>query len=180
MAILAPVIGDFESGVVAQLTGSLSVNGSGPTTTEQDLWVAYTLPNSNRNQGPIIGTTYRMTVGGTNSGQATSGTVTIRLRLGGTLFYTLVLPSWGAGGGPVTYWLDSLLTIRTIGAGGTFTGFGVVRAEWSTGTVLSNGVIAGAVNTTTGAQLKLTCQFATGVAANLMTADVGMVERLRA
>ena len=175
-----PQIGDAEHGVVAVLTSDQSINGGGAG--EQDIWTAFTLPNSAADQGPIVGTTYRMSCGGIMTSTAGGGTLTPRIRFGGTVAFNatpLVLPNWVAGG-TAAWYIDMIINIRTTGAGGTFSSSGMARFEWSAGSTLSSIVNAGAVNTTTGAILKVTGQWGTGAAGMIMTVQSGMVERLRA
>lgn len=132
---------------------------------------------------PKVASTYRLTAGGRIDNQATSGTLTFRLRWGGaagTLLGSWVIPSQAGAATGQQFWLDSLLTFRTVGATGTAAPNGFGTSVFGPSTLAFGGSLVTALDTTVNKVLALTAQWATSSATNLLRFEVGVFEIVRA
>ena len=122
----------------------------------------------------IQGATFRVRAGGEADNVTGTPNLVMRIRLGGltgTLIVTASQTSVGAG---ANWILDGQVTIRTVGAGGTFavTSFGMVQASMEV-----TDAPAGAVDTTIDNDLVVTAQWSAAAAGNSVSLSTFVVER---
>lgn len=163
-----------SDGVLVELTGEVSVSNS---KIETALIEATLAANSAR-----VGTLYRVKIAGNTSCKATSGTLKIRLRLGGvsgTSLHTIEIPTQASAETEKQFNISFDVIVRTIGSGGTViaTGFGY-DAMASQQIVGSQG--SQAYNTTEAKVLVVTAQWETESAENVCRAETGSIELVRA
>lgn len=144
------------------------------TTTETPL-VSLTLP-----QGILQpGSTYRLVARGTVQTQATSGTLTFKPYLGGTAAaQTPQMISQGANVA-ASFWLEMYVAVNTAGASGTYVAHGSGEIEFGSRVNLqtsSTGTTA--IDTVTATTLKLTAEWATASATNILTVSIATIERI--
>jgi hypothetical protein len=137
--------------------------------------VALTLPGGRL----AAGTTYRITLQGTVQVKATSGTLTFRPYVGATVAgETLQMGSQGSAAGPVGFWAEMYVTVRTAGASGTYIAHGHGEIELASRVnLITSGTSTAAVDTTQAAPvIQLTAQWATADPANSLVVTVATIE----
>lgn len=144
------------------------------TTTETDLYV-HTL-----GVGELVaGEVYRLRVTGYTDNQATSGTLTMRARLGGTSLGAL---SYGSATGAQTdkaWWAELERVIRSTGSGGT--AYGTVHGQSmmpSASQVQTATSKQIGVNTTIANDLKITAQWGTASASNICKIETAVLQKI--
>lgn len=129
----------------------------------------------------IAGMSFRVKMWGTIQVQAASGTLTFRNYIGANSSGALVVASRANANGPVGFVLDAFMTIRTAGAGGTFLAntFGFFGFSDAAGNLSQVSAITAtsAVDTTQATPtVKLTGQWATASATNILKVEQAMIE----
>lgn len=156
----------------AALTSQVVVQN---TTTETDL-IAMTLTPADL----VVGATYRLSLRGTVQVQATSGTLTFTPYLGGNAATTIVIPTQGSAAGPVGFWLDLFVTVRTTGSSGTYIACG--GGVWPNGgwyPLVANSPSTAVVDTTASSPvLKITGKWATASATNILKVETATIEQV--
>jgi hypothetical protein len=163
-----------------ELAGGLTANTAqvnlNTSTTETSV-ITFTLPTGSL----VAGSTFRLKVRGTVQVQATSGTLTFRPYLGANVSTeTFQMASQGTAAGPVAFNLEVDITVRTVGASGTYVANGFGRIEFATAVILTTTIATTAVVDTTAATpvVKLTAQWATSSATNILKVETATVERI--
>lgn len=160
-------------GGLTAITSQMNLN----TSVAEANVVAFTLPASEL----VVGTTYRIKMLGTVQVQATSGTLTFRPYLGVNVSTeTYQMPSQGGAAGPVPFCLEVDITVRTTGAVGTYISNGWGRMEFATPVILTTATATTATIDTTAVApvLKLTAQWATSSATNILKVETATIERV--
>jgi hypothetical protein len=127
------------------------------------------------------GATFRIKVKGTVQVKATSGTLLFKPYLGGTVAaQTFQLPNQTSAAGPVQFWLETDVTVRTTGAGGTFAAGGsglVIIGGWFP--LASTTAGTAAVDTTVSSPIvKLAAVWATADVANVLLVETATIEQV--
>jgi hypothetical protein len=165
-----------KSGLVAS-TAQFSLASS---TTATDI-ITTTLPTATL----AAGSTYRIKLFGTVQVQATSGTLTFTPFIQGTALNTIVLATQTSAEGPVGFWLEILVTVRTTGTTGTAIAHGAGVIRFATNAQInqlltSTNTATTTVNTTSAAGsnvLKVQATWATSSATNILKVEVATIER---
>lgn len=129
----------------------------------------------------IPGTTFRCTIRGTLQTQATSGALTFRDYLGANVSTeTYVMPTQTGASGPVGFMLVIDSTVRTVGASGTYVSHGYGRIDFATPVTLSTTTATTAIvdTTATSSVLKVTAQWATSSATNILKVETATIEQI--
>lgn len=148
------------------------------STTETDV-ISLTLPT-----GVLqAGTTFRITARGTIQVQATSGTLTFRPYVQGVVSTeTYQLASQGGAAGPFGFALSVDMTVRTTGASGTYISQGllhIVNAATTLINVSTTTATTATINTAaTSPIVKLTAQWATSSATNILKVETAVLEQV--
>jgi Pectate lyase superfamily protein len=127
------------------------------------------------------GSTWRISARGTIQVAATSGTLTFRPYIGGTAAAQAAqMASQGSAGGPVSFWAEFLVTVRTAGSSGTYLAHGAGEIELPSRVNLSTSSLAtAAVDTTAAAPvIKLTAQWAAASASNALAVSIASISRV--
>lgn len=126
------------------------------------------------------GSTYRLTAMGTIQVTGTSGTLTFKDYMGGTAAaQSPQMASQGTAAGPVSFWLETYAAVNTAGTAGTYVAHGQGEIEFGTRVNLQTGSTGTtAINTVTATTLKLTAEWATAAANNILTVSVATIERI--
>jgi len=130
------------------------------------------------------GSSYRIAASGTVDNSAASPTFNWVLRLGGVTLATVSVPSVTTAGTGKAWKAEALLTCRLAGASGKVVGSIQVTNEIATTftaavNIDSPIVNAGTFNTTLAQQIDMAMFMGTAVAANVMRAEVALVELVR-
>lgn len=140
---------------------------------------SYTIPANSVTSG----TTYRITIGGTTDNIATSGVLTLRLRVGGvtgTLVGSVSMTSQSTQKLNFGWCANLLITVRSGGASGSVVASGSTTTQMDGGTRAWTATVSGAIDFTSSKALALTAQWATADANNTIRAEVFSVERIKA
>lgn len=131
----------------------------------------------------IAGKTIRIKVGGVYSTPGVATTLTIKVKYGATVIATIVTTALLAGAVALEFEVESLITCRTTGAGGTVMVHG--HTQYSTGVAgtsaldpLNNAGVATVINTTTSNALDVTVQWDAATATRIVTSTITTVEVL--
>lgn len=130
------------------------------------------------------GSTFRVKLFGTVKVKATSGTLTFTPFIQGTALNTIQMATQTSAEGPVGFWAEILITVRTTGSSGTAIAHGSGRIKFATNTAVdltSTNTSATTVNTTAAAGsnvLKVQATFATADANNALALEIVTVERV--
>lgn len=159
-------------GRVAVITAEV---GAGPSENTEKTIIQGTLPTGFLEEG----TTFRFKVYGTVQLQATSGTLTWRIYIGANAGQTVSLVSVTSALTRVPCAFEGQATVRTSGAAGTFIADGEFYA-YTSATAVRNAAQGGetttAVDTTAeNPVVKLTAQFATSSATNILRIQQGSI-----
>lgn len=128
-----------------------------------------------------VGSTWRFSIRGSVQVQATSGILTFRDYLGANVSAeTFVMATQTSAAGPVGFELRVDCTIRTIGASGTYISHGYGRMDFATPVAITTTTTSTAVIDTTVANptVKLTAQWATSSATNILKIETATLERV--
>jgi len=139
--------------------------------------------------GPIIGRVFRVSAGGVMSTTSSGpGTMTWRLRWGNTtsgpLLAEFVSPTLATSLANQGWTVEALVTVRTIGASGSASGWGAahlgVCAPSGTVSSVANNVVTAAptINTTVATPLTLFAKWSVGSASNTITLRNFLVEQV--
>lgn len=127
------------------------------------------------------GSCFRFRFQGTHQGQANSGTLTFRIYIGNTAGQTIVLASQSSARSQVFCEFEGIATIRTIGTNGTY----IVTGKYlycTSATALTHAYQGGAttttVNTTQDNNIKITAQWATASATNILLIQNAFIEQI--
>ena len=129
----------------------------------------------------VVGSTFRIIVKGTIQVVATSGILTFRPYIGANAAaQTFVMPTQGSAAGPVQFWLEADVTVRSTGAGGLYVGGGsglvIIGGWYPLASTSSSGVT---VDTTVSSPVvKLTAQWATADVANILKIETATIEQV--
>ena len=164
-------------GGLTAITSEVNLNTSVTETTV----VTMTLPTGEL----IAGSTFRIKVLGTVQVTSTSGTLTFRPYLGANVSTeTFQMAGQTSAEGPVAFWLEVDITVRTTGSSGTYVAAGYGRIEFVTNAAtnipLKNTTATTATVDTTAATpvIKLTAQWATSNASNILKVETATIERI--
>ncbi len=144
------------------------------TTTETDLYT-FTIPAGDL----VAGEVYRLRVTGLTDNQATSGTLTMRARLGGTSLGALSFASATGAQTDKAWWAELELVIRSTGSGGT--AYGTVHGQSmmpGTSQVQTATSKQIGVNTTIANDLKVTVQWGTASASNICKIETAVLQKI--
>lgn len=124
-----------------------------------------------------VGTVLRFKARGTVQVQAGSGTLTFKVYLGNVLNASLQMPNQAGAAGPVAWEMEYTVTVQSNGAGGTMLGGGRLSINWATFlNVLADSAGTNAVDTTAAQIPKITAQWATSSATNILVITQASVE----
>ena len=147
--------------------------------------IALTLPAASAlaGRGLVIGSTFRITLRGTVQTQATSGTLTFRFYMGANVAAQTAVMASQVAAGPVPFWLQADMVIRSIGASGTYVCNIGGWISFTTRVFLENTGATGAstavVNTTLANPIiKATAQWATSSATNRLLVENANIEQV--
>lgn len=128
----------------------------------------------------VVGTTYRFIVRGTIQTQTTSGVLTFRVYIGANASTETYVMATQAAAGPVAFWLMVDATVRSTGASGTYISSGYGEINFATPAKLTSTTTTTAVVDTTLflPTTKLTAQWATSSATNILKVETATIERL--
>ena len=128
----------------------------------------------------VTGSTFRIRIKGKIQFAATSGTLIFKPYMGGNPAANITIGSQASAGGPIPFYLDIDITVRTTGASGTFVaqGAGLLPVGgWFT--LDSADTTAVTVNTTVSSPVvKLATVWATANVANVLTIDTATIEQV--
>lgn len=154
-----------------QSPGGLITNTSqvsvGPSVTTEVTILTFTLPANYL----LAGTQIRFSMQGTHRSQATSGTLTIRMYVGATAGQTVILATQTNAVAASFMQFEGYGTVRTTGSSGTYIATGVYDITNAATTRIcyaQGGASTTTVNTTTTAVVKLTAQWVTSSATNVL------------
>ncbi|HJQ08017.1 MAG TPA: right-handed parallel beta-helix repeat-containing protein [Candidatus Saccharimonadales bacterium] len=160
---------------VALATSQTTVSN---TTTETILG-SYTIPAN----AVAAGTTYRMTIGGTTDNIATSGVLTLRVRVGGisgTSLGSISLTSQTSQKLGFGWTANLLITARAGGATGSMVAAGSATTQMDGGTRAWPATLVSSIDFTSSKALVFTAQWVTADVNNTIRAEVFSVERVKA
>lgn len=166
-------------GIAGQMSGIITATSQvSVQNTSTETTILQTTVNSSELSS---GTFFRFKFQGTHQGQATSGTLTFRMYLGSTAGQTVVMTSQSSARARTYCDFEGLATIRTTGSSGTYISTGVYRyttsntaqAHWYQGNATTT-----TVDTTVNITVRLTAQWATASATNILLVENAVIEKV--
>lgn len=127
------------------------------------------------------GSAFRITARGSVQVATTSGTLTFTPQLGANAAaQTFQMASQGSAAGPVAFFLQTDVVVRSAGASGAYISHGYGRIEFTTPSVLSTtSTTTAAVDTTQPTTtIQLNAAWATASASNILLVETAVIERL--
>lgn len=131
------------------------------------------------------GTVYRLTASGNTDTVNSSGTLTLRARIGGVAgvnFFQAILPTAATGAATKPWYIDTTLTFRVIGGSGRVAGMGIALGALGTTTTVSfftPNTPGSNVNTASGLDFVLTAQWATADPGNVCRLEAAVYEQVK-
>ena len=135
------------------------------------------------NGGLAAGSQFLFLFQGTHQGQATSGTLTFRMYIGGTAGQTVQLGSQSSARAQTYCSFEGLATIRTTGSSGTYITSG--RYSYATSATAQVQAFQGGASTTTvdttasSIVIRITAQWTTASATNILLVQNACIERIK-
>jgi hypothetical protein len=172
----APSRGDHAHQTPGGIQSNTSQVSVGPSSSSETTILTVTLPTNFL----AAGTSFRFKFKGTLQLQATSGTLTLRMYIGGTAGQTIVLTSQTSAVSASYCEFEGMATVRTTGASGTYITSGRLYVHTGDTAILNarqGGSSTTTVDTTASTPVvKMTAQFATSSSTNILLVQNATIE----